>query len=103
MNENLVKANEFVDEVTKWVKGLSERTLQLSAIAILHVTFLPGLVAYLNGITDKTPSLDAYIIVLAALGIMNLRAIIKKDSGALLIHLAGFLSQLVVVAFVLLK
>lgn len=103
MNENLVKVNEFVDEVTKWAKGLSERTLQLSAIAILHVTFLPGLVAYLNGITDKTPSLDAYIIVLAALGIMNLRAIIKKDSPALLIHLAGFISQLVVVAFVLLK
>ena len=103
MNENLAKVNTFVDEIIKWGKNLSERTLQLSAIAILHVTFLPGLVAYLNGITDKTPSLDAYIIVLAALGIMNLRAIINKDSAAMIIHLIGFISQLIVVAFVLLK
>lgn len=95
--------NSFFNGLLTWFKGLSERTLQLSAIAILHVTFLPGLVAYLNGITDKTPSLDSYIIVLSALVIMNLRSILNKDSVSCLIHLAGFTSQIVVAAFVLLK
>lgn len=103
MEKYLTNFDSFGTNVVSWIKSLSERTLSLLAIAILHLTFLPGLVAYLNGITDKLPSIDTYIIVLAALGIMNLRAIIKKDSIASLIHLAGFISQITVIAFVLMK
>lgn len=93
----------LASKVWNWLQGFSEVTLSLSAITVLHIVFLPNLVAYLNGLTDKLPNLDTYLLLLLALAIMNLRAIIKKDSIATIVHAAGFISQLVVLAVVLLK
>lgn len=89
--------------VINWVNSLSERTLSLSAIAILHVAFVPSLLAYLNALTDKLPNLDTFALILLALAIMCLRAIIKKDIIAILVHMMGFIGQTALFAFILLK
>jgi hypothetical protein len=89
--------------ISEWVTSLSERTLTLSAIAILHATFVPNALAFLNGITEKLPNLDAYLLVVLALVIMNLRAILKNDKIASLIHLVGWAGQLSLFALILLK
>lgn len=92
-----------LDKAFRWVNTLSERTLHLSSIAILHVIFLPNALAYLNGLTDKLPNLDAYLLLVAALVIMNLRSIVKNDKIAALVHMVGFVSQLSMLALILLK
>ena len=94
---------KFIVSCGKFLMNLSDRTLELSIIAILNVVFLPNYMAYLNRLTDKLPNLDTYILVLLVLAIMNLRAIIKKDSTAILIHMIGFISQLVIFTFIVLK
>ena len=94
---------EFIISCGKFLMSLSDRTLELSVIAILNVVFLPNYMAYLNRLTDKLPNLDTYILVLLVLAIMNLRSIIKKDSAAILIHMIGFISQLVIFTFIVLK
>lgn len=97
------KFDVYTENAMKWIKGLSERTLALSSISIFHLVFLPNVIAYMNGLTDKLPTLDSYLLVVAGLVIMNLRAIIKKDSLSMVIHLIGFISQLAVLAIVLMK
>ena len=99
----MVKFNTYYENISEWISTLSERTLTLSSIAILHVVFLPNALAYLNGITDRLPNLDAYLLVVLALIIINLRSIMKNDKVASLIHLAGFVSQLTVLALILMK
>lgn len=99
----MAKFNTFYDKLTVWLSTLSERTLTLSSIAILHVVFLPNALAFLNGLTDRLPNLDAYLLVVLALVITNLRSIMKNDKVASLIHLAGFVGQLTVLALILMK
>lgn len=103
MKDYIPKIEEYLEQVYLWGKNLSERTLSLAAIAILYLTFLPDLVAYLNRLTDQLPSLNSYLIVMAALVVMNLRAIFKRDSISCLVHLIGFMSQIGVISFILLK
>ena len=95
----ITTSKSFID----WLLSLSDKTLNLCSIAILHLVFLPQYVAYLNGLIDKLPNLDTYIILLIALGLMMLRAIIKKDMIAILIHSVGFISQILIMSFILLK
>jgi hypothetical protein len=99
-NENL---SAWGKSFSTWLYSLSERTLTITSIVILHSVFIPSIYAYMNALTDQLPSLDTYILVVSALVIMNLRAIIKKDSVATLIHMVGFVVQLVILAIVLMK
>lgn len=99
----MAKFNTFYDNLVIWLSTLSERTLALSSIAILHVVFLPNALAFLNGLTDRLPNLDAYLLVVLALVIMNLRSIMKNDKVASLIHLVGFVGQLTILALILMK
>lgn len=94
---------DIIEVLKNWMNSLSERTLTLSSIAILHCMFLPNALAYLNGITQTLPNLDAYLLSVLALGIMNLRSIIKNDKVATLIHMLGFIGQLSVLAIILMK
>ncbi len=93
----------FQTKAMAWVNTLSERTLTLTSIAILHSVFIPNILAFLNHISDKLPNLDSYLLVVVALFIMMLRAVVKNDKVATLVHMIGFASQLVLLALVLLK
>lgn len=105
MKENfkLFASGISVNGMWSWVHSLSERTLMLLAISILHFAFVPNLIAYANVVTDKLPNLDSFILILGALFIMMLRSIIKKDMVVVLIHSIGFVTQCALLAFIILK
>ena len=98
-----LNVNEFFNSLVKWAFSFSSRSLELTAIVVLHCMFLPATMAYLNALTDQLPSLDVFLLALGGLVILNLRAIINQDRVASLLHLTGFIGQLVVVAMILLK
>jgi len=100
---SISKKDFYVHMAMNWINTLSERTLTLSAIAVLHCVFVPNMLAFLNHITDKLPSLDSYLLVATALFIMMLRSVVKSDKMAIVIHMVGFVSQLSLLALVLLK
>lgn len=92
-----------INGMWNWMQSLSERTLTLASITILHLAFIPNLLAYANAITEKLPNLDSFILVLGALFIMMLRSIIKQDMLVVTIHSIGFVSQCALFAFILLR
>lgn len=91
------------ESVNKWVFSLSERSLSVVSIVVLHSVFIPQIWAYNNALTDKLPNFDAYFLVLFSLLCMNMRAIIKKDSILCAVHMIGFCVQLTLIAFTFLK
>ena len=95
--------NMFGNSIIEYVNTISERTLSVSAIAILHCIFLPSILAYLNAVSDKLPSLDSVLLVLIALTIMTLHAILKNDRLLVLIHLIGFISNSVILSMVIFR
>lgn len=98
-----IDLNEVLNKVINWAFSLSSRSLELTAIVVLHCMFLPATMAYLNAITDQLPSLDTYLLALGGLLVLFLRAIINNDRVANLIHMSGLAAQLVVIAMILLK
>lgn len=94
---------EFITNAATWILSFSSRSLELTSIVLLHIMFIPATLAYLNGLTDQLPGLDTYLLALAALLVMLVRGIINNDRVANLLHAFGFVSQLTVVAMILLK
>ena len=92
-----------ITSIWAWMQTLSERTLTLLSISILHMAFLPNMLAYANAVTEKLPNLDSFLLILGALFIMMVRSIIKKDMLVVFIHSIGFVAQCVLFAFILLK
>ena len=90
-------------QINKWVYSISERTLTIVSIIVLHSVFIPQIFAYHKGMTDKLPNFDAYILVIIALVLLNLRAIIKKDSVVCGVHMFGFVVNLSLIALTFLK
>lgn len=93
----------FMESLSKWLFSISERSLLMLAITGMHMVFVPQMYAYLNNLTETLPSLDSYLVVLFATICMNLRAILKKDQAAQLIHMVGFVGQLLIGMLILLK
>lgn len=89
--------------IHKLIMNLSERVLSVSAIAILHCIFFPTILAYLNAISDKLPSLDSVLLVLVALSIMTLHAILKNDRLLVLVHMIGFITNSVILSMVIFR
>lgn len=95
--------SNFGNGLVRYFKTISERTLTISTIVILHSIFLPSTIAYLTALTERTPSIDSVLLVLLALSIMAINAIIKKDMLAICVHMLGFLGNTVLLALVVFK
>lgn len=95
--------NSFFTSLASYVKTISERTLSITTVVILHSIFVPSLLAYLNSITEKLPSLDSVILVLSALSIMAFNAILKNDRLLVVTHLTGFIINSVILSMVIFK
>lgn len=93
----------FFDDAVKYLTSFSQKTLNITAIVVLHCTFFPSVLAYYNSITDKVPNLDSVLIVLFALTVMALNSIIRKDMLAITVHILGFVTQCVLLSMVLFK
>lgn len=95
--------NIFGNSIIEYTNTISERALSVSAIAILHCIFLPSILAYLNAMSDKLPSLDSVLLVLFALTIMTFHAILKNDRLLVLVHLIGFITNSVILSMVIFR
>lgn len=89
--------------IHKLIMNLSERVLSVSAIVILHCIFVPTLLAFLNSLSDKLPSLDSVLLVTIALTIMTLHAIVKNDRLLIITHMIGFITNLVILSMVVFR
>lgn len=98
-----LQLNNFGNALVTYVSTISERALSLASITILHCIFLPSILAYLNSLSDKLPSLDSVLLVLLALTIMTLHAILKNDRLLIITHMIGFITNSVIFSMVIFR
>ena len=67
-----IDLNEVLKKLLSWAFSLSSRSLELTAIVVLHCMFLPATMAYLSALTDQLLSLDAFLLALSGLIILFL-------------------------------
>lgn len=95
--------NAFGVSLVDYTKKLSQQTLNISSIVVLHSIFVPQIFAYLMNLTEKTPSIDSVLLVLLALTIMAMNSMIRRDMMAIFVHLIGFITNVVLLSFVVFK
>lgn len=95
--------SDFGNSLLEYISTISERVLSVSAIVILHCIFVPTLLAFLNSLSDKLPSLDSVLLVTIALTIMTLHAIVKNDRLLIITHMIGFITNLVILSMVVFR
>jgi len=61
------------------------------------------MLSLLAGLTDKTPSIDMVLIVWAALGLLFVKSIMKRDFTSIAIIGFGFLGQAILMALIFFK
>jgi hypothetical protein len=82
---------------------ISAETLEWLSIIVIHCATVPTLLAMMTGLTDRAPSLDIVMFVWGALLLMFIRAIILKNSLNIITNGFGFISQAVIMAFILFR
>lgn len=90
---------DFTEKITK----LSSDTIHWMAVLCLHAATAPNLFGLMFGMTDNTPPIDMVIIIWAALGLLFMKAIIKKDRLNLITIGVGFMAQAIVMALIFFK
>jgi hypothetical protein len=100
VNKNV---SDFFEALVDYAKTISNNTLNIASVVVMHCVFLPSTIAYLNGITEKLPSIDSVILVLLALTIMAANALVKNDRLAILTHMIGFIGNSVLLSMVVFK
>lgn len=90
---------DFKDKITK----LSTDTIHWMAVLCLHAATAPNLFGIMFGLTDNTPPIDMVIIIWAALGLLFMKAIIKKDRLNLITIGIGFMAQAIIMALIFFK
>jgi hypothetical protein len=89
----------FEDHLLK----ISAETLEWLSIIVIHCATVPTLLAMMTGLSDRAPSLDIIMFVWGALLLMFIRAIILKNSLNIITNGFGFISQAVIMAFILFR
>lgn len=95
--------SNFGNSLASYVATIGERTLSISSVVILHIIFLPNLLAYLSAKTEHLPSIDSVILVLVALTIMAFNAILKNDRLLIVVHLLGFIINSAILSMVIFR
>jgi hypothetical protein len=95
--------NDFGNAFVDYVRTISNNTLNIASVVVLHCVFVPATIAYLTGITERLPSIDSVLLVLLALTIMAANALVKNDRLAILTHMLGFISNSVLLSMVIFK
>ena len=82
---------------------LSADTLGWLAAIVLHCATLPGFLALMTGLSDKTPSLDVILFLWGGLVLLFLRAVVLKDILNIVTIGFGFILQASCMALILFK
>jgi hypothetical protein len=93
----------FGTSLVTFLRTISQNTLNISSVVVLHCVFVPATIAYLTGLTEKLPSIDSVLLVLVALTIMAANALVKNDRLLILTHMLGFIGNCVLLSMVVFK
>lgn len=92
----------FTDFKTK-VTHVSINGIEWASLIALHAATVPTMLSLMAGLTDKTPSIDMVLIVWAALGLLFVKSIMKRDFTSIAIIGFGFLGQAILMALIFFK
>lgn len=82
---------------------LSADTLGWLAAVVLHCATLPGFLALMTGLSDKTPGLDMILFLWGGLVLLFMRAVVLKDMLNIITIGLGFILQAGCMALILFK
>ena len=92
--------NEFKTYFIEKVQKVSSETFGWLAVVILHASTVPGLLAVMNGLTDKLPPIDIVLLIWTGLLLIFFKAAVQKDMLILITIGLGFMIQTVLMAFI---
>lgn len=84
-------------------KKISAETLEWLSIIVVHSATIPTLLALMTGLSDNTPPLDVVLFIWAGLVLLFGRAILLRNSLNIITNGIGFITQAVIMAFILFK
>ena len=96
----IVAVREFLNNS---LATLSADTLGWLAVIVLHCATLPGFLALMTGLSDRTPGLDLILFLWSGLVLLFMRAVVIKDMLNIVTVGAGFIIQAVLMALILFK
>lgn len=82
---------------------ISADTLEWLSIIVIHCATIPTLLAMMTALSDKTPGLDVVLFAWGGLVLLFARAILLKNSLNIITNGAGFITQAVIMAFILFR
>lgn len=95
--------NAISDFFAEHFKKISADTLEWLSIIVVHSATIPTLLALMTGLTDNTPPLDVVLFIWAGLVLLFGRAIVLRNSLNIITNGIGFITQAVIMAFILFK
>ena len=84
-------------------KKISADTLEWLAIIVIHCATIPTLLAMMTALSDRSPTIDVVLFAWGGLVLMFFRAILLKNSLNIITNGLGFITQAVIMAFILFK
>lgn len=91
--------NFFTESFSK----MSADTMEWLTIVVLHAATIPTLLAMLTGLSDRAPGLDIILFVWTGLVLLFARSILLKNGFNTVTNGIGFISQAVIMAFILFR
>lgn len=82
---------------------ISADTLEWLSIIVVHCATIPTLLAMLSGLSDRTPGIDVVMFAWGGLVLLFGRAILLKNSLNIITNGVGFITQAVIMAFILFR
>jgi hypothetical protein len=99
---NAIKAS-VVSYFENHFHKISADSLEWLAIIIIHCATIPTLLAMVTALSDRAPSLDVVLFAWGGLVLLFFRAILLKNSLNIITNGMGFITQAVIMAFILFK
>jgi len=104
MKIDLNKAKDsFVNFFADHFKKISADTLEWLSIIVIHCATIPTLLAMMTALSDRTPGIDVILFAWGGLVLLFGRAILLRNSLNIITNGAGFITQAVIMAFILFK
>lgn len=99
---NAIKAS-VVNYFENHFYKISADSLEWLAIIIIHCATIPTLLAMVTALSDRAPSIDVVLFAWGGLVLLFFRAILLKNSLNIITNGLGFITQAVIMAFILFK
>lgn len=82
------------------ISTITARSLSWTAVILLHLATIPGLLSVMVGLTDRMPPLDVVFLTWSGLVALYFQALIQRDLFLMTINTAGFITQSLLLALI---